>query len=231
MKDNKQEQILNDIQIKSDIVSLEKFYVDAQIDNLPDIVEEQKNNIVNRIAEYKEKYAKYETDKLGNDHLVVNNFVISNYFFRSINNLQNIEPKYSGEHLSILWNLYLYMVEQVNLNLCEFTPNISHFCKFIGITTVGLKKMLKSPDEGIQIVVQKIYDTCYDERMTMSETGKFNARATTFRMKSEMNINEKEAPQIVINTKSIDFDSISKRLNELNKFDKRAKEVKYEEKN
>lgn len=230
---NKTEVINNDVEIKSKITTLEKFYVNAQLDNLPELVEECKNNIVKKIIDYKELYTEKYTDSKGNEKekpLKVTPFVASNYFFRSINNLQNIEPQYSGEHLSILWNLYLYMVEQVNLNLCEFTPNISHFCKFIGITTTGLKKMLKSPDEGIRVVVEKIYDACYDEQMTMSELGKYNARATTFRMKSEMNIVEKEAPQVVVNVSATNYDDVNKRLNELFGFDKRVTEAEYENK-
>lgn len=230
---NKAEKTLEEAKIKNQIINLEKFYVNAQLDNLPELVEEHKSNIVKKIIEFKEKrmtIVDSETGKITQEGVNMTPFVISNYFFRSINNLQNIEPQYSGEHLSILWNLYLYMVEQVNLNLCEFTPNISHFCKFIGITTAGLKKMLKSPDDGIRIAVEKIYDACYDEQMTMSELGKYNARATTFRMKSEMNIVEKEAPQVVVNVNATNYDDVNKRLNELLGFDKRVTEAEYEDK-
>ncbi len=229
---SKAENAFEESKIKNQIKTLEKFYVNAQLDNLEEIVQQEKDTIINRIVEFKDKcLTKFdeETGDIIQNGVKMTPFVISNYFFRSINNLQNIEPQYSGEHLSILWNLYLYMVEQVNLNLCEFTPNISHFCKFIGITTNGLKKMLKSSDEGIKTVVQKIYDVCYDEQMTMSELGKYNARATTFRMKSEMNIVEKETPQTVINIQSLDLDSINKRLNEMSKFDSNVKEAEYEE--
>lgn len=230
-KYDKAENVYEEKEIKNQITTLENFYVNAQLDNLPQLVEEQKNNIVNQIIEFKEKrMTLYDSDtgEITQEGVRMTPFVISNYFFRSINNLQNIEPQYSGEHLSILWNLYLYMVEQVNLNLCEFTPNISHFCKFIGITTTGLKKMLKSSDEGIRIVVEKIYDACYDEQMTMAEHGKYNARATTFRMKSEMNIVEKEAPQVVVNVNATNYDDVNKRLNELLGFDKRVTEAEYE---
>lgn len=234
---NKVDKTIEEVEIKNQIKTLENFYVNAQLDNLPELVEQRKEEIVNEVMDYKEKHTQLFLDRQDNpiEKIKITPFIVSNYFFRSINNLQNIEPKYSGEHLSILWNLYLYMVEQVNLNLCEFAPSISHFCKFIGITTVGLKKMLKSPDEGIKTVVQKIYDVCYDERMTMSEVGKFNPRATTFRIKSEMEINEKEKPQVVINANNVNFDEINKRIEELTNFDKRVNkikvaEAKYEEK-
>lgn len=230
-KYDKAEKAYEESEIKNQITTLEKFYVNAQLDNLDKIVEQEKDNIVTKICEYKVLHTEKYIDDYGKEKekpLKITPFVVSNYFFRSINNLQNIEPQYSGEHLSILWNLYLYMVEQVNLNLCEFTPNISHFCKFIGITTAGLKKMLKSPDDGIRIVVEKIYDACYDEQMTMAENGRYNARATTFRMKSEMNIVEKETPQVVVNVNATNYDEVNKRLNELLGFDKRVTEAEYE---
>lgn len=225
---NNRDEIYNDALIKADVKSLEQFYVNGKIENLPQIVENKKEQIVKDILDYKMLYTEEKKNDKGevtSTKLHITPYIVSNYFFRSINGLNNIEPEYSGEHLSILWNLYTYMVEQVNIHLTPFTPNITHFCKFIGITSSSLKRMLKSPDDGIRITVEKIYDVCYDERMTMAELDKYNARATTFRMKSEMNINEKDVPQVVINTQSIDFDSISKRLSELSKFDDKVKEA------
>lgn len=227
MKDlNKTERILQDYENRQELIKLEKFYVNAQIDNLPALVEEKKKDIVNDIENYKMTYGRPKEDENGEiiGYTCDNPrpFVISNYFFRSITNLQNLEPQYNGEHLSILWDLYIYMVEQVNLHLCEFTPNLSHFCRFIGITTGNFKKMKNSPDECIRIITEKIYDFFYDEGVTMAQLGKHNTRATIYRMKSELERLEKEQPTVVINTTAVDLDSINKRIAELSNFNSKV---------
>ena len=227
---NKTEKILQDFETKQEIVKLEKFYVNAQLDNLKEIVETKKTKILADITAYKEAYSEDILDSDGNPtggkKLKITPYAISNCFFRSINNLHNIEPQYSGEHLSILWDLYSDMVEQVNIHLTEFTPNLSHFCRFIGITTSGFKKFKNSSDEGIRIVAEKIYDYFYDGAVTMAQLGKHNTRAMVFRMKSELEKVEKESPQVIITANTVDLDEFNKRLNELQKFDNRMKQSK-----
>lgn len=221
----KTDKILKDFENRNELVKLEKFFVNAQLDNLPTLVEEKKNDIVKQIENYKMLYGNPITDFDGNVtgyEAHPRPFVVSNYFFRSITNLQNIEPQYNGEHLSILWDLYSYMVEQVNIYLCEFTPNLSHFCRFIGITSTGFKKLKNSSDDGIRIVAEKIYDFFYDEGVTMAQLGKHNTRATIYRMKSELERLEKEQPTVVINTNTVDLDSINKRIAEIGNFNKKV---------
>lgn len=225
------DKIIQDLETKRDIVELEKFYLDGQINNLENIVEQRKNEIVDTICKYKEQMLpEYDDD----DHVVsfgrcLTPYVVSNYFFRSITNLQNLEPEYSGEQLSILWELYNELVMQVNMNLQEFTPTLSHFCKFIGFTTNGFKKLKKSNDLGISTVATKIDDYFYDNNVRMAELGKHNTRATIYRMKSEQERLEKETPQITIHATNIDLDGINKRIAELSSFDSANKEAKYNE--
>lgn len=230
-KIGKTENILKDFEQRQNVVALQQFYVNAQVDNLPALVEDKKNEIINKIEQYKMTYGKEITDNEGNivSYRVneVPPYIVSNYFFRSITNLQNIEPQYNGEHLAILWELYSQMVEQVNLNLCEFTPSLSHFCRFIGVTSNGFKKMKNSADDGIRIMAEKIYDAFYDNNVKMAELGKHNTRATIYRMKSELERLEKEQPNVVINATNINLDEINKRISEIGKFN--SKVIDYNE--
>lgn len=229
-KPKKVDEILEEFEIKNEIIDLQKFYVNGKLANLEELVQKRKEKLISEITEYKLTHTEELLDKNGYPNgktkLNITPHIVSNYFFRSINNLHNIEPQYSGEHLSILWDLYSEMVDEVNMSLIEFTPNLSHFCRFIGISTGGFKKLKNSSDEGIRIVVEKIYDYFYDGAVTMAQLGKHNARAMTYRMKSELERLEKETPQVIVNTTTVDLNEFNKRINELQKFDKRRENAK-----
>ena len=205
---------------KREIVELEKFYVNSELANLDEIVEERKKEITDKLIKYRDSHTEIKYDRNNNpvEYINVTPYTMSNYFFRSVTALQNIEPKYSGEQLAILWDLYCYMVEQVNEHIGTFTPTLTHFARFIGTTAGNLKKMKSSPDEGIKLMAEKIYDACYDNGVYMAQMGEHNSRATIYRMKSELERVEKETPQETIHTVQIDLDSINKRIKEVNSF-------------
>lgn len=226
----KVDEIIEEFETKKEIVELQKFYVNSQLDNIKDLVEARKNKLIKDIMDYKDLHSEDILDKdgypTGRKRFSIAPHTVSNYFFRSINNLHNIEPQYSGEHLSILWDLYSDMVDEVNINLTEFTPNLSHFCRFIGISSSGFKKMKNSSDDNIRIVAEKIYDYFYDGAVTMAQLKKHNSRAMVFRMKSELERMEKEVPQVTINNTTVDLDEFNKRLQELQNFDRRVNQSK-----
>lgn len=231
-ENNKTDKIIKDLEIKNEIVALEKFYVDGQINNLPALVEERKNQVIQDIFDYKFLHTVEKRNKDGevtSSKLNITPYITANYFFKSITNLQNIEPQYSGEQLSILWDLYSEIVMQVNINLTQFTPTLSHFCKFIGITSSGFKKMKNSSDEGIKTMANKIIDSLYDGSVTMAELGEHNARASIYRMKSELERTEKEQPQVTINATTIDLNGINKRINELSIFNGKVRDMSDEQ--
>lgn len=223
------DEIVKEFDIKNEIVELQKFYVNGQLENVKDLVEIRKNKLLKDITEYKLLHEEEVLDSkgkpTGKTKLKIAPHTLSHYFFRSINNLHNVEPQYSAEHLSILWDLYSDMVDEVNIRLTEFTPNLSHFCRFIGISSTAFKKLKNSADEGIRVVAEKIYDYFYDGAVTMAQLGKHNARAMTYRMKSELERMEKEAPQVIVNTTTVDLDAFNKRISELQKFGSRVEKA------
>ena len=101
-REYKEEKDYKTIEKKNDIVQLENFYVNAQFDNLPEIVEEKKKDVVDKLVEFQNHYVTFNYDKFGNEYRVINPYLISTYFFKSINPLSNTEPIYDSEKLAIL---------------------------------------------------------------------------------------------------------------------------------
>ena len=215
--DNKAIQLKN----KQTIVDLQKFYVSATLDNLDLVVENKKEEIIDKLLEYKEKFTKPIFDKNGYEigkTLELKPYLVSSYFFKSINPLGNIEPEYSPEKLAIVFDLYMYLIEQVNAEIGDFAPTKTHFCKFAGITTSTLNKYKNSPVLEMRTIVEKIYDECFDSSLTMAQKGRLNERTTIFRAKSELEVVEKPQAHVNITANVVDLGDINDRLAQLKMF-------------
>jgi hypothetical protein len=211
---------------KQTVVDLENFYVNATMDNLPVIVERKKKEIIRKLEEFQEKYISINYDKNGNELKDVNPYLISMYFFKSINPLSNTEPEYSSEKLGVVWNLYMYLVEQVNMNINPFQPTLTHFAKFAGISLNTLKGYRDNGDPQMRILINKIYDETFDGNMTLAQNNKLNGRSTQFRMKSENEVQEK--PQVKVNVnvnENVDIDKINEKLAKYNSFSTKKRKV------
>ena len=194
---------------KQQIVDLENFYVNARMDNLDEIVEQKKNQVVAMLSD------KELLDKVD----INNSYLVSLYFFKSLNPLPNTEPDYSSEKLAIVWQLYIYLVEQVNLKLTVFKPTLSHFCKFAGISLATMRNLRNSPDLQMRTLVEKIYDEVFDSNMTLAETGVLNGRSTQFRRKSENELQEKPQVRVSVNINDeINLSAINSKIAQYSKF-------------
>lgn len=220
-EDNKFIQIKN----KNEIIDLENFCVNAQINEmLPQIVEERKNEVVNQLVEFQEKYIQIKYDRYGNKTKIVNPYLISTYFFKSINPLSNIEPAYSSEKLAIVWDIYMYLIEQVNMNIATFQPTLTHFAKFAGISLNTLKNYKNMGDPQMSILIDKIYDETMDSNLTLAQNKKLTEKSTQFRLKVENEVVEKVQPKVSVNVNTkLDLDRINGRLNELISFNQKTK--------
>ena len=220
-EDNKFIQIKN----KNEVVDLENFCVNAQINEmLPKIVEERKQEVVNQLVEFQNKYIQTKYDRYGNETKVVNPYLISTYFFKSINPLSNVEPAYSSEKLAIVWDIYMYLIEQVNMNIATFQPTLTHFAKFAGISLNTLKNYKNMGDPQMSILIDKIYDETMDSNLTLAQNKKLTEKSTQFRLKVENEVVEKVQPKVNVNVNTkLDLDRINGRLNELISFNKKSK--------
>lgn len=204
------------IKIKNDITELQQFYVDAKLSNLPIIVEKRKKFIIQQLMEFKDKHVHYKFDKNGNKELDVNEYLVSTYFFRSLNPIGNVSPDYSPENLSIVWDIYMYLIEQVNIEICPFNPSLTHFCRFAGISTKKLKSYANSHDPNMRELVDKIYDSVYEAQMNMAQNGKVKEKSTIWRLKTENDVVEKKTPNINVNiSQKVDTNEVNSRLDNI----------------
>ena len=209
MADNKAIQLKN----KQAVTDLQKFYVNGQLDNLETVIEERKNELVDKIIDYNLKFRDEQTGLVANKP-----YLVSTYFFKTINPLGNIEPEYSPEKLNLVFQLYMYLVEQVNIEIGDFIPTKTHFCQFAGITTATLNRYKSSPISEMRTIVDKIYDACFDSSMTMAQNKRFNEKTTIFRAKTELDVTEKPQTHVNINANIVDINNINERLERLKAF-------------
>lgn len=210
---------------KNDVKELENFYVNSTIDtkNLQLLVEERKEEIVNKLVEFQNNYIQIKVDANGNQTKIVNPYLVSTYFFKSVNPLSNTEPLYSSEKLAIVWDIYMYLIEQVNLNITTFQPTLTHFAKFAGISLNTLKSYRNSGDREMQILIDKIYDETMDSNLTLAQNNRLKEKTTQFRLKVENEIVEKTTPTINYNVSAkVDLNKINQRLNEIMDFNQRT---------
>lgn len=210
---------------KNDVKELENFYVNSTIDtkNLQLLVEERKEEIVNKLVEFQNNYIQIKFDANGNETKIVNPYLVSTYFFKSVNPLSNTEPLYSSEKLAIVWDIYMYLIEQVNLNITTFQPTLTHFAKFAGISLNTLKSYRNSGDREMQILIDKIYDETMDSNLTLAQNNRLKEKTTQFRLKVENEIVEKTTPNINYNVSAkVDLNKINQRLNEIMDFNQKT---------
>lgn len=219
---------MQQLEKKNEVVELEKFYVNATLDNLEDLILQKEEELVQKLEEYQKMMlieTKDDDGKVINvRHREYNPYLVSTFFFKSINPLSNIEPQYSSEKLSAVWNLYMYYIEQVNINIGVFQPTLSHFAKFAGISTYTLKTYKNSPDIQMQTIANKIYDETFDSNVLLAQTKVLSNRSTELRVKVENEVQEK--PQVKVNVnvnQEVDLNQISARLNEISNFSKMKK--------
>lgn len=216
---------------KRQVLDLEQFYVNGTLENMDKIVETRKNKLVDQLIEYKNKCKTTKYTKDGEPYEVVDvkSMIISSYFFKSLNPLANIEPEYTAEQLGIVYQLYMYLIEQVNIEIGDFSPNLTHFAKFAGITLSTLKSYRKSNDLGLRTVTEKIFDMCFDGSMTMAQEGKMKEKSTIFRAKSELDVVEKANPNINVNVDTtLDLKDIQSRLSQYDDFNSKLNEMEGE---
>ena len=210
---------------KNEVIDLEKFCVNATLDNLDVLLEQKKEELINKIEEYNRLTCAEIRDADGNIIERIkkeyNPYLVSTFFFKSINPLSNIEPVYSSEKLSAVWNIYMSLIEQVNIYIGPFQPTLSHFAKFAGISTYTLKSYRNSSDIQMQTIANKIFDETFDSNVLLAQNKILSNRSTELRVKVENEVQEK--PQVKVNVnvnQEVDLNQISARLNEISNFSK-----------
>ena len=179
---------MDKLEKKNQIIDLENFYVNGKLDNMQQLVELKKKEIVDKMIEFRAKQG--ETYN-------INPYLVSLYFFKTINPLSSTEPDYSAEKLGIVWDLYMYLIEQVNMNICVMQPTISHFCRFAGISVNTFKNYKTCGTYEMQVLANKISDATFDSNILLAQNNVLKDRSTIMRVKVENEVQEK--PQVRVN--------------------------------
>ena len=197
-------------------------------EKLSKLLKDKKDKLPDLIKEFTEKYLKSKIDKNGNKIDDTNPYLVSTFFFKPINPMSNVEPIYTSEQLNAVYDLYCYIVEQVNMEVTIFNPSVSHFVKFAGISLVGFNNLRNSVDESMKFLTERINADIFDANMTLAQHSKVTERPTTYRMKVENEMIEKKAPSVNVKltAKSLDLDKINERLHEIQSIT--AKKINYE---
>lgn len=233
MPRKKKEQLTDDLvdkkiaelEKKNEVIALEKFCVNASLDNLEELTRQKEQEMISKIEDYR----KLMVVEIKNDfgevidtiHKNYNPYLVSTYFFKSINPLSNIEPMYSSEKLAAVWGIYMNLIELVNIHIGPFQPTLSHFAKFAGISTYTLKSYKNSADIQMQTIANKIFDETFDSNVLLAQNKILSNRSTELRVKVENEVQEK--PQVKVNVnvnQEVDLNQISARLNEISNFSK-----------
>ena len=212
------------IEEKMEIRELQNFYVNSTISNLPELLEERKNDLLVKFNQYMDKNSQTRYTKDGTPYKVlrVNPIVINKYFFSSINPLSGYLPLYSPETLAVVFDLYEEICSIVNEKIGNYLPTLSNFCKFAGITITTFKNYNESSDINMRILTEKIEDYCFDTSVTASQLGMAKENITKYRMKTEIGRIEKETPQIHIHSEGIvDMKEVKSRLDSLIDYNKK----------
>lgn len=198
------------VEEQNKIAELEKFMVSGTFENLEDMVLQRKEEMIDKLNEYREIMDGRES---------YNPYLVSTYFFKSLNPLPNVEPDYNSENLMIVWKLYMELIEQVNLYIGILQPTLSHFCKFAGISLNTLKRYRNSSNLEMKTLVEKIFDETFDSNILLAQNEKLSNRSTELRVKVENEVEEK--PQVKVNVnvnEEVDLSQISSRLKEIANF-------------
>lgn len=214
---------------KANLRKLERDYMQEAADNLENMIEERKQEIIDRLVEYQAKMQEPIYDKYGEivDYKTkIEPVVIYKYFFKSINPFIGGEPVYSSEKLGIAWEIYSDTIVEISMELkTTIVPTLSSFCKFAGIRLSTFRGYENSADESMRILTEKINDECYDNNVMLAQMGYIKETSTQFRMKSEQGRMEKTAPVVHIHADNIDLGQINDRLAEIKEFAAKKNEV------
>lgn len=144
----------------------------ATKENLPKIIEERKQSLIEEINNYIEE----------ND--VTRISYAKMYELMSSSNRYN-RTKYSAEELFISFQVYKSVTSDISKANPKHFPNKQGFCNFIGISTSTYDAYKTQDDNEIVEVINRIDDYLTDVQLTMAQTGLINPGATMFRMKTE----------------------------------------------
>lgn len=182
--------------------------------------DELKTRIDDLIRKFMENFVEVRYDKYGNDYKSANPMAIKSWFFKIFEDKFESNPIYTVEQMNMFFFVFQYIIEQVNLYIVPFAPDIKDFCRMINITNEELVEYREARGQEMNIIVEKLYDFCRDGNLSLAQNKIFNPTITSLKAKSELEIQEKPKVSVNINASSkLSLEEINDRLKAIRSFE------------
>lgn len=181
---------------------------------------ELKTRIDDLVKKFMENFVEVRYDKYGNDYKNANPMAIKSWFFKIFEEKFEANPIYTVEQMNMFFFIFQYIIEQVNLYIVPFAPDIKDFCRMINITNEELVEYKEARGPEMNVIVEKLYDFCRDGNLSLAQNKIYNSTITSLKAKSELEIQEKPRVSVNINTSSkLSLDEINDRLKAIRSFE------------
>ena len=181
---------------------------------------ELKEKVDELIESFKEHFLEVRYDKYGNDYKSANPMAIKSWFFKIFEENFEENPIYTIEQMNMFFFVFQYIIEQVNLYIVPFAPDIKDFCRMINITNEELVDYKENRGQEMNIIVEKLYDFCRDGNLSLAQNKIYNSTITSLKAKSELEIQEKPKVNLNINANSkLSLEEINDRLKAIRSFE------------
>lgn len=192
--------------------------------------EEINEKIDKKIQEFRENFVETICDKYGNETKTANPMAIKAWFFKIFEDKFNDNPIYTVEQLNLFFYTFQYIIEQINLYIVPFAPDIKDFCRLINVTNEQLLEYKNGSDKDIKVIIEKLYDFCRDGNLSLAQNKIFNSSITTLKAKTELEVQEKPQAKIIVNASTkLSLDEINDRLKAIRSFETKTLEDKSNE--
>ena len=182
--------------------------------------EDLKNKIDDLVRKFMENFVEVRYDKYGNDYKSANPMAIKSWFFKIFEEKFEANPIYTVDQMNMFFFVFQYIIEQVNLYIVPFAPDIKDFCRMINITNEELIEYKEARGQEMNVIVEKLYDFCRDGNLSLAQNKIFNPTITSLKAKSELEIQEKPKVSVNINANSkLSLEEINDRLKAIRSFE------------
>lgn len=182
--------------------------------------EELKDKIGELVHEFQDRFVKTTYDRYGNSYDSANPMAIKSWFFKIFEDKFETNPIYTVEQMNMFFFVFQYIIEQVNLYIVPFAPDLKDFCRMINITNEELIEYKDNRGPEMNVIIEKLYDFCRDGNLSLAQNKIFNSNITSLKAKSELEIQEKPKQSVNINVSTkLSLDEINDRLKAIRNFE------------
>ena len=182
--------------------------------------EDLKEKINDLVKKFLENFVEVRYDKYGNEYRNANPMAIKSWFFKIFEDNFGTNPIYTADQMNMFFFVFQYIIEQVNLYIVPFAPDLKDFCRMINITNEELIEYKENRGQEMNIIIEKLYDFCRDGNLSLAQNKIYNSTITSLKAKSELEVQEKPKVSVNINASSkLSLEEIKDRLKAIRSFE------------